>query len=231
MRAEKQATRGLVFIASFVWQKAMNFGSGANSYDNVGDPNNVRPNKGVADYNRISEFSLGHTYQLPLGPGQHFLRNAKGVAKQIVSGWSFNGVTTARSGLPLTPTVSSKATLNGATWSLRPDPVSSNFYAATKTRNQWFNVAAFAVPGLYRQGYLGRATLRGPGFFEADWALSKDFPLTEKVKLQFRWESFNAFNNTNMANPGTTIDTPAGGVITDVIMPMRQMQWGLRLSW
>jgi hypothetical protein len=43
--------------------------------------------------------------------------------------------------------------------------------------------------------------------------------------MQFRWENFNAFNSVNMN------DTTAGGAITDVIVPMRQMQFGLRLSW
>jgi hypothetical protein len=43
-------------------------------------------------------------------------------------------------------------------------------------------------------GNAGRNSLRGPGLFTADWGLDKNFHLTERTTLQFRWEVFNVLN-------------------------------------
>jgi hypothetical protein len=53
------------------------------------------------------------------------------------------------------------------------------------------------------------------------------------MNLTFRWEVFNAFNRTNLANPNGAVDAGAGsaGVITSLFSPMRQMQLGLRLAF
>ena len=66
-----------------------------------------------------------------------------------------------------------------------------------------FDPSAFAVPGLYQFGNSGRNILRGPAFSSADWALAKSFLFTEAARLELRWEAFNTFNSTNLANPGS----------------------------
>ena len=66
---------------------------------------------------------------------------------------------------------------------------------------QYLNKAAFAVNALGTYGVLGRNTYRGPGSFNTDFGLHKDFPVTERQKFQFRFEAFNAFNNVNFSNP------------------------------
>lgn len=49
--------------------------------------------------------------------------------------------------------------------------------------------------------------------------------------LQLRFESFNLFNNTNKSNPDGTANDSTAGVITNVLVPMRQFQFGARLAW
>ena len=51
----------------------------------------------------------------------------------------------------------------------------------------------------------GVAVARGPGSFNTDFGLHKDFPLAERQKFQFRFEAFNAFNNVNFSNPTATV--------------------------
>ena len=51
-------------------------------------------------------------------------------------------------------------------------------------------------------GTAGRGDCNGPGYFQTDLAFYKNFPLTSGVKLQFRWDIFNFFNNTNFLGPG-----------------------------
>ena len=72
----------------------------------------------------------------------------------------------------------------------------------------------------------------GPALFSADWGLFKNFQIAERVNLQFRWEAYNTFNYTNLALPNTSVDAgTTTGQITDVAAPMRNMQFGLHLTW
>jgi len=67
--------------------------------------------------------------------------------------------------------------------------------------------------------------------FSADWALSKNFTLTERFNLQFRWEAYNAWNNTNLSLPNNNVDAGNAGQISSITLPMRNMQFGLRLGF
>ena len=67
----------------------------------------------------------------------------------------------------------------------------------------WFNTKCWAaVPqGVVRPGNTGRYTIWGPGFFNWDASLYKNFRLTGdgRIKLQLRAETFNGLN---WVNPG-----------------------------
>jgi hypothetical protein len=89
---------------------------------------------------------------------------------------------------------------------------------------------AFAVNALGTYGVLGRNTYRGPGSFNTDLGLHKDFRLTEKQKFQFRFESFNAFNNVNLANPTATVTSGNFMKITSASDP-RILQFALRFEF
>jgi len=84
------------------------------------------------------------------------------------------------------------------------------------------------APGTY--GVLGRNTYRGPGSFNLDFGLHKDFHLTEKQKFQFRFESFNLFNNVNLANPTATVTSGNFMKITAAGDP-RILQFALRFEF
>jgi hypothetical protein len=52
------------------------------------------------------------------------------------------------------------------------------------------------------------------------------------MNLEFRWEAYNTLNRTNLALPNTNVDAGGtGGLITDIAVPMRNMQFGLRFNW
>ena len=71
----------------------------------------------------------------------------------------------------------------------------------------------------------------GPSFGAADWSLAKSFQFTERARLQLRWEMFNAFNQTNLANPTTGIDSSLAGRITGLAHFMRRQQLGAHVYW
>ena len=74
-----------------------------------------------------------------------------------------------------------------------------------------FNSAAFTPPPTGQQGDLGRNVLRGFGAWQADFALQRQFHLTEKLGLRFRSEFFNIFNHPNFGNPNNMLTSPLFG--------------------
>lgn len=79
-------------------------------------------------------------------------------------------------------------------------------------------------------GSSGKNILRGPRFFDTDLGLLKDFAITERLKLQFRAEFFNAFNNVNFGQPQNYLGSPATGQITSANSP-RVLQFALKLTF
>ena len=94
---------------------------------------------------------------------------------------------------------------------------------------RWFNPAAFAAPAQYTYGSLGRNRYRGDSFKNVDLSLFRDFPIHESVKLQFRFEVFNAFNMVTFANPNGTYANINFGKIFATRSTERQLQFALKL--
>ncbi|HKW98229.1 MAG TPA: TonB-dependent receptor [Bryobacteraceae bacterium] len=226
VRAEKRVGTNYTLLASYTYSRTFDFGefgTDTNQYD-------ARQDYGPAGFDRTHVFTLAHTLYLPFGKGRHYFSDARGVLGVLINGWQFNGVTTVENGLPFSPTLNNTASLN-SDMSLRPDKVGDPLKGITQNANQWFNPLAYAVPAQFMFGNAARNSLRGPGLFTADWALAKDFSFMERYKLQFRWENFNVFNNTNLALPDSAVDSGTAGKIFDIASPMRNMQLALRLTF
>jgi hypothetical protein len=93
---------------------------------------------------------------------------------------------------------------------------------------KWFNPAAFKQNAIGTVGTGRRNQLRGPGRWNMDYSLFKDFRVMEKLKLQARGEFFNFFNHANLANPTTTFTSTNFGKITGASSP-RIVQLALKL--
>jgi hypothetical protein len=118
--------------------------------------------------------------------------------------------------------------------------------------HQIINPNAYSITG-FRLGTVGsarRGDCTGPGYFFADLAFYKNIPLTDRVRLQFRWDIFNVFNNTNFLFAGMNSTMGPSGVvlnadrteIASATVPAsfgqatrtrdpRQMQFGLKVLW
>jgi Carboxypeptidase regulatory-like domain/TonB dependent receptor len=185
-------------------------------------------------------FTVNWVYELPVGAGRRYISSG-GALAHLLGGWQFSGLLQARTGRPLTITVTrSTADLpDGNNSSQRPDvvpgvsPIPSN-----QTPDQWLNPAAFAVPARGTWGNVERNTLRGPGLLQVDFALQKRLPIGGGRNVQFRWEAFNAFNRQNLGNPNTNISSGVSfGRITGPLNlgygtgTARQMQFMLRMNF
>jgi hypothetical protein len=189
-----------------------------------------------------------------------------GAAKAILGGWQVTGIVQASSGYPITvfvggvPGLSGNGNISGTGFNgnQRPDRVEGQPCRATGgPETQWLNPAAWTLNGhvIGTNGNSGRHICDGPGFFQLDAAVYKNFKVGKRVQLQLRAEMFNVTNRTNFLvgsnvsmywNPqSVTFDTgnaatatritnsvPAGnfGQLSDSADP-RQMQFGVRLSF
>lgn len=80
----------------------------------------------------------------------------------------------------------------------------------------------------YRFGNSGSGILVGPGLFNVDLGIHRNFPIRERLTLSFRAEMFNAFNHANFNNPNATIGSQQAGVVSGT-GPARVMQMALKL--
>jgi len=100
-----------------------------------------------------------------------------------------------------------------------------------KTVQQWFNTAAFARPNAFTYGNAGRNIVFGPGIFNTDASLIRNFSLGGLRSLQFRLEAFNLFNNPVWGDPVMAMSSPLFGAINSTRTPMRELQLGVKFSF
>ena len=74
----------------------------------------------------------------------------------------------------------------------------------------------------------------GPSYWSVDMSVAKKLNVTERVSAEFRAESFNFANHTNLANPNACVDCPgiAGRIFGGFnnYVP-RQWQFALKLQF
>ena len=97
-----------------------------------------------------------------------------------------------------------------------------------RTRQEWFNPAAFTNPADGLFGNVGRNTISGPGNISIDFSIFKNFQIRERLRLQFRTEFFNLINHPNFRSPSTTYDSSNPGELT-AAGTSRQIQFALKL--
>ena len=64
-----------------------------------------------------------------------------------------------------------------------------------------------------------------------DFGLKKAFRITESMRLQFRWETFNLTNTPTLSTPDANIESPDFGKVRGTVSTPRQMQFALRLEF
>jgi hypothetical protein len=204
-------------------------------------------NKALASYDRPSNADLYGVYALPFGKTKRWATS--GIANKLAGGWQANWVLTRASGTPMTLT-GGGSSLNAPGNTETVNQVGPSTLvkgigpatgqaacAATTLSCHYFDPSAFTgVPtGTVAFGNTGRDIIRGPGFFNLDASLFRDFRLTERFKLQIRAECFSLTNTPHFANPGTTwtSGSTSFGVITSTFNQSNQLagSGGERWLW
>src|SRR5215216_2867096 len=210
----------LLMTASYTWSKVLTDASGFN--DNPEDPFNKKFNYGPATFDRRHVFALTYTYTLNMFSRTH------GFTRALLHGYEISGITRLQSGPYLTVT----ATGNAALGNRRADCISSDplFPEGERGPNTWARREAFAAAPDSRRGTCGVGTLLGPGAHTWDFSLRRWFGLTEKFKLQFQADIFNAFNRTNFRDLENNLSNAGFGTIS-TSGPPRNIQFGLKLTF
>ncbi len=237
-----QLSANFSFQASYWWSKSLDYVSSLNmagsaptlvagENDLAQNPFDLRAEHGPSLFDATHRFVFSGSYALPAWKAApQFLR-------VLVNGWQANTIVSLASGTPFTVYDSDNAPLEGSApeitgfTSSRPDLISDP-NAGPHTPNQWVSRSAFeqltpaANPGQF--GNEGRNSVRGPGIAAADISLFKSFAVTEKSRLQFRAEAFNALNHPNFMLPENDLASPAFGQILQAASP-RLLQLALKL--
>jgi len=235
VKLERHFSKGLSFIGAYTFSKGIDDGAGAADTFSGGDvimpQDSAHPNeRGLSLFDVRQRFVFSWIYALPFGKGKSFL-NHGGVLNALVGGWQFNGIASFQTGFPLTPRTgapNSGADAPSLQASDRPNRVcDGNLPGGQRTREQWFDTSCFVPNNAGQWGNSGRGIITAPGIQNWDLSLFKDFQIKEQMRLQFRTEFFNTFNNVNFGFPDVMVINPTFGLIAGA-GTSRQIQFGLK---
>ncbi len=239
LSAERRFRNGFLWQTQYMWSHAITDASiGAGESVAYQNQSCRRCDRSSSPYDIRHTTTTNAIYQLPVGPGRRYL-SSPGLPSAILGGWELSGLATASTGQPVNITINRPASAlpDGNRSAQRPDLVPGvPIYAANRRIGNWFNSAAFATPAPGTWGNLGRYAARGPGYYEIDTALQKQFSLTERFALRFRTEAFNLFNHPIYDVPASNLSAGSFGQITSVLNTgavgtgtPRRIQFSLRL--
>jgi hypothetical protein len=247
----KRFSSGLQFDFNYTWSHSIDNGSSiANTVTGglVCDLTNLRVCRANSDFDIRHLVNANFIYELPIGRGRWLGSNSSGWVDAIIGGWEISGIFAARSGQPFGTTTTafpvgfnfnSPAAYNLADASALQGQINDasngtiQFFANPSTV---FNPSS-PTAGVLRfphHGEIGnRNILRGPGFWNLDTAVLKNFkmPWSESQRLQIRWEAYNAFNHNSFGLPAVGITGTTFGTITTSASTPREMQFAVRYEF
>jgi len=171
------------------------------------DGRNYQNERARSDYDQRHVFNMTGVYELPFGKGKMLAGNANRPVNTVIGGWSLNWIYTYQSGEPFTVrsgfltannVAQSRAALAPGITTLPKAELQSK--AGVVGPVFFPDASMFANPGAGQLG-LGRNIFQGPSFWNMDLGIAKGFQLSERVRLTFRAEMFNALNHANFRNP------------------------------
>jgi hypothetical protein len=134
--------------------------------------------------------------------------------RTVVTGWQAAGIYRAQSAPWLTVTMASASAdrqLSGSN-NQRPAQVLPDTLCSHPTSSCWINPAAFTLPALGTLSTMNRGNVPGPSFWQIDLAVTRNFRITERQRLQVRGEAFNLTNSFRAGVPASSLSAGDPGV-------------------
>jgi hypothetical protein len=190
------------FLAGYTYGRSFDLSS---SLSEQLDPYDYRATYAPSAFDIRQNFVVSYRSELPFD-------RLVGWHNQFTQGWALTGITRFATGFPVTFYNDGDTSLYGT----QPDGVNPygvdlvNYSSGPLDLNSnprngqpYFNTSLFSVPPLGQLGNAPRRMFYGPGINNFDIALLKDTHITESKIIQFRIETFNAFNHAQFYGPSS----------------------------
>jgi hypothetical protein len=232
----QRLTHGLQMIASYTWSHTLDVTTDSNGGGTPLIPYDWKDDYGNSNWDIRHRFVASFVYDIP------FFAVTNPVLKAAFTKWQTNGIITVQTGLPFNVSTGTDTANTASSGTYRPDLVSTPtsdcgrgnlvgcISAAAFTVNDLYPIS----PTHYAYGDAGRNLLHGPGLENVNFSLFKNFPLKERMFLQFRLETFGLFNHSNFGNPAAVLNTSSFGNITSLATMApgsRVVQFALKLQF
>ena len=225
----------------------------------VQDPNNLRAERAESTWDIPQVLQFTYVYALPVGRGKKFGAGMNKSLDAFVGGWQINGIIRIDDGRPIIPFLNNPVAI--PTYGQRPnlngilrrsggsienaiDKTAVNPSAAPPT-SYFANAAVdptcgcptassvLQIPAPYTLGSTPRVitSVRQPGARNVNLSLFKEFPIRERMRIEYRLEAFNAFNHPHFNGPDSGVDSPTFGLISSLAGFQRQVQMAVKFYW
>jgi hypothetical protein len=219
MKIDKRFSRGFTMQGTYTYSKFMQ----ATEYLNGGDPT---PTRVISDQDFPHRLAASGIWELPFGRGRKLAPNVSRGVNLLINGWQLQGIYTFQSGPPLSW---GNYILYGSPNDivLPPDQRSAEKWFNT-SNTLWETASAKQLGSNVRTFPLRFSGIRSMATNNWDLSVIKNTRITEKLNIQFRAESLNAFNHQTFAAPNTTPSSTAFGTVTGIRGYPRRLQMGIK---
>lgn len=215
-RVEKRMTKGLTVQVSYTWSKAMEATQFLNPADEM-------PVESLSQFDRAQRIAGSGIWELPFGKGRRWGTSMNRFAEFFAGGWQLAGVYQRQSGQPI----------DWGQMLITGDSTTLALPSDQRNTDRWFNTDIFnknsaqQLGGNVRTFPLRFSNVRFDSQRRWDFSLNKSFQVTEKSRIRFRADTFNALNEPVLRGPNTTATAGAFGTIT-AQEPPRSFQFSLQ---
>jgi hypothetical protein len=196
---------GLSLNVNYTWAKAISPNENSSFTPNVQALPYMSRNRALTSTDRTHNLGITNVWQIPVGNGRHWL-SEKGAISRILGGWQINNMVSVMSGVPFS-IFADGTSLNLPGSNQTADQVKANVQklGGVGRGTPYYDPTAFAEVTAARFGTSGYNTLRGPGLFNWDFGILREFAVNERLRVQFRLESFNFTNHPHLATPDNNV--------------------------
>jgi hypothetical protein len=228
LQLNRRYTNGLATLTAFTWGKGLGYQTGddGNLYFWLDQRHNYAPN----DYDHKFNFQESFTYDLPFGPGKHWL--SSGITSRVLGGWKVAGIISVYSGLPFNVTANG-GTINFPTSNGQQQMANLvgpyHVLHGIGAGHNWFDPASFGQPAGcpktgpcpieygVTMGNVGRNQFYGPGYIQDNVSVFKSFAIRENISLETRADAFQLSNTPQFNSPQGSITSTTFGQVTSTI--------------
>lgn len=218
-QVEKRFSKGFTLQVAYTWSRATD----ATTFLNAQDP---MPYESLSSIDRAHRVTGSGIWELPFGKGRHFGSHMPHALDLLAGGWQLSGAFQRQSGQPI----------DWGQMIIIGDSTKLALPSDQRNVDHWFNTAIFdrasgdQLASNLRTFPLRFSNVRYDSQRRVEFSLNKMFPITERFKMRFRADTFNALNTPVLQGPNTTATGSTFGTVSGQ-EPPRSFQFSLNLQF